>query len=185
MYDMNLYEKYIFIERYSLNLNSQLTNLDKVNIIYLPETNQFNFKEIKKIYFFCKKRKFKLFIVDNFKLSVRVKADGIYILATKKNPIHLKFYKKNFAVIGSAHNQREYFFKKIQNCSKVFLSPIFYNKKYSINKILSISRFNLISNNWKNVIPLGGINKRNLNSLKMLKCKGFAFSSFLHSIKNP
>lgn len=185
MYDMNLYEKYIFIERYSLNLNSQLTNLSKVNIIYLPETNQFNFKEIKKIYFFCKKRKFKLFIVDNFKLSVRVKADGIYILATKKNPIHLKFYKKNFAVIGSAHNQSEYFFKTIQNCSKVFLSPIFYNKKYSINKILSISRFNLISKNWKNVIPLGGINKRNLNSLKMLKCKGFAFSSFLHSIKNP
>ena len=186
MYNINLYEKYIFLEKYSLNLNSQFASLKKVNIIYYPHLYGPEFNELKKIFFFCKKKKYKLFIIDNFKLSVQIKAHGVYLSANNKNPINLKFYKKNFEVIGSAHNQKEYFFKKKQNCSKIFLSPIFYNKKYSINKILKISRFNLISKNWKEIVlALGGINKKNLNNLGMLKYRGFAFYSFLETIKNP
>ena len=60
------------------------------------------------------------------------------------------------------------------------------NTKYSINKILKISRFNLISKNWKEIVlALGGINKKNLNNLGMLKYRGFAFYTFLQTIKNP
>jgi len=64
------------------------------------------------------------------------------------------------------------------------LSPIFYNKKYSPNKILGIVRFNLISNQWdKKICALGGINLRNLNKIKMTNASSIAFVSLINEIK--
>lgn len=43
------------------------------------------------------------------------------------------------------------------------LSPLFYNEKYSKNRILNTSKFNLMSLNWKiDLCALGGINIKNL-----------------------
>ena len=57
------------------------------------------------------------------------------------------------------------------------LSPLFFNQKYSINKILFPLKFNLITLNWKTEIcALGGINSLNikkLNSLKKVDCVAF------------
>ena len=38
--------------------------------------------------------------------------------------------KKNFKIIGSAHNQSEYSLKIKQGCKLIMLSPLFFNKKY-------------------------------------------------------
>ena len=38
-------------------------------------------------------------------------------------------------------------------------------------------KFNTFVNRNKNLIPLGGINSQNLNSLKIINCKGFALMS--------
>jgi hypothetical protein len=44
----------------------------------------------------------------------------------------------------------------------ISLSPLFYNNKYSVNKILQPLRFNLITNNWDvKLCALGGILKNN------------------------
>jgi hypothetical protein len=68
------------------------------------------------------------------------------------------------------------------------LSPIFYNHKYSQNKILNVCKFNLISLNWKNKIcALGGITKNNLKKIKMTKAGAIGFISLIKddSKKNP
>jgi hypothetical protein len=63
------------------------------------------------------------------------------------------------------------------------LSPLFYNKKYSRNKILGSTRFKLISRNWKiDLCPLGGINNSNLNRIKLLRISNVAHRSMLESI---
>ncbi len=50
------------------------------------------------------------------------------------------------------------------------LSPIFFNRKYSINKILRIIKFNLITLNWNcNICALGGIKLDNLKMIKLTK----------------
>jgi len=76
------------------------------------------------------------------------------------------------------HNQNDYCVKYYQNCSKIILSPVFKNEKYSYNKLLKINKFNLISRYWKKEIyALGGINLENLKKIKMTKSKGIGFSS--------
>jgi hypothetical protein len=68
------------------------------------------------------------------------------------------------------------------------LSPLFFNKKYSKNKILNILKFNLIKQNWKiETCPLGGINSKNLNLIKLTNSDVFAFKNFIYDeeIKKP
>ena len=60
------------------------------------------------------------------------------------------------------------------------LSPLFYNKKYSQNKILNVCKFNLISMNWeKKICALGGINLNNLKKLNMTRSSAAAFISLM------
>ena len=74
--------------------------------------------------------------------------------------------KSKFDIIGTAHNQLDFYFKKQQGCKSIFLSPLFNTKKYSNNKILGILRFNLLSNNWgAPIYALGGINNNNIKNL--------------------
>lgn len=60
------------------------------------------------------------------------------------------------------------------------LSPIFYNYKYSKNKILYPVKFNLISLNWS--IPtcaLGGINEKNIKKINITKARSIGIKSLI------
>jgi hypothetical protein len=62
----------------------------------------------------------------------------------------------------------------------IMLSPLFYNKKYSKNKILNVCKFNLISMNWaKKICALGGVNLNNLKKLNMTRSSAAAFVSLM------
>ena len=75
---------------------------------------------------------------------------------------------KNFKIIGSAHNIKEIRIKEAQQCSEIFLSPLFLTKNYQ--KCLGIIKFNLLSmNSKKKIIALGGIRKENLKKIFLLK----------------
>ena len=88
--------------------------------------------------------------------------------------------KNKLKIIGSAHNQLEYYFKKRQECEVITLSPLFYNEKYSQNKILNIPRYNLISLFWQEKIcPLGGILSTNIKKIKLTKAKCEGLKSFI------
>ena len=56
------------------------------------------------------------------------------------------------------------------------LSPIFYNNKYTNNKILGINKFNLMSRDWKsNICALGGISENNIKTINMTKASHIGF----------
>ena len=61
------------------------------------------------------------------------------------------------------------------------LSPIFYNKKYSPNKILGPIKFNLITLNWDcKICALGGIKLNNLKKINLTRVKAISFMSLVN-----
>ena len=125
---------------------------------------------------YCKKRNLKFLISNNIKLSIQLNLDGAYLPSFNKNYNHLNYdFKKNFLLIGSAHNLKEIKVKEKQNVKEIFLSSIFKeNKNY-----LGLNKFNNISKlTSKRIIALGGISENNIKLLKFTKSIGLAGISF-------
>jgi thiamine monophosphate synthase len=179
----NNIELYFFTEKLNDLTTNNILKFKKICIIYKPtDINNINHIDILNIKIFCKRNKILFFVSDNLKLSLKYKADGIFLSSWNKQILNLHNYKKSFYIIGSAHNISEYFFKIRQKCQTIMLSPIFYNKKYTKSKILEVIKFNLITLNWKiKICALGGINLKNLKRIKTTKASSVAFISLLHS----
>ena len=130
-------------------------------------------KELIKIAKACKACRNQLFVSNDIKLAIKVKAEGIYIPSFNRTKNFSNLEKRNIKIIGSAHNQKEIKKKISQNCSAVFLSPIFYIEKSK--KFLGLHKFNFIScRNNTNILALGGISESNIHKLKLLRnIKGF------------
>ena len=125
---------------------------------------------------FCKKKKYKFFLSNNIRLAIKLNLDGAYIPSFNKDKKHLSFStKKNFLIIGSAHNNNEIKIKESQKVKILFLSSLFKkNKNY-----LGINKFKLLSQlTNKKVIALGGLSTTNIKKLKLLNCYGFAGISY-------
>lgn len=186
MTNLNYLENFFFASSLNYIIKENLRKFKNISIIYNADKNSLNINEFLKIKQFCKKEKIKIYFPDNIKLAIKLGADGLFI-SSKNNKI-CQPYKKSFKVIGAVHNQREFYFKIYQKCEYLFLSPIFNNPKYSINKILRTIRFNLISQNWnKKLIALGGVNSKNLKKIYLTKSSGIGFVSWIKeaSIKKP
>ena len=171
---------YFFTDTLDEIIIKNIKNFKKLSIIYKSESN--NDTNVSTIRKFCKKSKIPFFISDNFKSAEKYKADGIFLSSSYKKIGNIVLKKNNFKIIGSAHNQIEYFLKKRQLCEVIMLSPLFYNKKYSQNKILNVCKFNLISINWeKKICALGGINLNNIKKLNMTRSSAVAFISLMRN----
>ena len=177
---------YIFIKKIKEINNQTLKKFKNCAIVYNERIITSNkLIEIQKIKKFCKKNYLSFFILNDFKLAHKIKAEGIY-LTSDNRLIGRGRLENKLIVIGSAHNQIEYFYKNSQFCKTIILSPIFYNIKYSLHKILHLRKFNLISLNWKNEIcALGGINDGNFKLISLTKSNSIGFSSFLTNAKKP
>ena len=121
----------------------------------------------------------KFYISYHYELATKYKLDGIYIPAFDNRQNFNKFLlRKNFEILGSAHNLKEIKIKEKQGCSTIFLSPIFKVKKS--NYFLDISKFNILAKNTKkNVVALGGINMENLKKINLTNSIGFASISLI------
>ncbi len=107
---------------------------------------------------------------------MKLNLNGAYIPSFDKSYNHLNFkLKKNFIILGSAHNLKEIRVKELQAVDIIFLSSIFKkNKNY-----LGLQKFlNLSSKSKINIVALGGISKSNKKILKMIKLFGFAGISY-------
>jgi len=180
---------YFFTNILNETISNNIIKFKNVCIIYKPEKHiSKNYIEIFKIRNFCKKNKIKFYISDDYKLANKFAANGIFLSSINKSFIRPTQLKNDFNIVGSAHNTFEYWVKNRQNCKEIMLSPVFFNAKYSSNKILGITRFNLMSTNWSlKLCALGGINLGNLRKLKMSKASSIAFISLMNSskIKKP
>ncbi len=86
--------------------------------------------------------------------------------------------RKEFKIIGSAHNISEIKIKEMQNCEEIFISPIFETSKHRSH--LDILKFNLIAKETKNkIVALGGINDQNLKKINLTKSRGVASISWI------
>ena len=75
-------------------------------------------------------------------MQLNLDLDGAYIPAFDRSLKHLAYsYKKNFKIIGSAHNLKEIRLKELQNVRKIFLSSLFKKNK----NFLGINKFKLLS----------------------------------------
>ena len=129
-----------------------------------------------KIKKYCKKKSIKFYLSNNIKLAIKLDLDGAYIPSFNKSLQHLAYsYKKNFNIIGSAHNLKEIRTKEIQNVEKIFLSSLFKkNKNY-----LGINKLKLLSKHTRrNIVVLGGISKKNKKKLFILGKPDFAGISY-------
>ena len=78
---------YIFIKKLDENNKINIIKLINRNLIYEhnhSDVSENNLIEIKK---FCLKSKTKLYIVDDYKLALKVKAQGIYVSSKNKRVI--------------------------------------------------------------------------------------------------
>lgn len=176
-----LLKKYYFINKFD-SLHLKKIN-EKVSIIYRNYEKKTNIKLLKKIKFFCNKNGFEFFLSNNFKLALKLNLSGVYIPSFNKEIIPNCYKKKiNFKLIGSVHNIYELNTKKMQQVDEIFISPVFKKK----TKILGVYGFLKLkrNSNFKN-IALGGINKKNLKILDMLKADGFAAIKYFDKKKGP
>ena len=167
--------KYYFINKFETNNISKLDNETAI-IFRNYSAKTLNEEIIIKIKKYCKKKGVKFYLSNNIKLAIKLDLDGAYIPSFNKSTKHLAFsLKKNFKIIGSAHNIKEIKIKEIQNVSRIFISSLFKrNKNY-----LGINKFKLTSKlTKKKVVALGGISKKNIKKLKLLNSGEFAGISY-------
>ena len=167
--------KYYFINKLDTNNINKQDN--QTIIIYRNySSNVLDEKIIIKIKKHCQKKKIKFYLSNNIKLALKLGLDGAYIPAFNTDVKHLAYsFKKNFFIVGSAHNLKEIRIKEKQKVQKIFLSSLFkQNKNY-----LGINRLKLLSKlTKKNVVVLGGITKKNKKKISLLKQPDFAGISY-------
>ena len=167
--------KYYFINKFDTN------NIDKqdkqTTIIYRNySTKTADETLILKIKKYCKKKSINFYLSNNVRLAIKLGLDGVYIPAFNNSIKHLAYsYKKNFQIIGSAHNLKQIREKENQNVSKIFLSSLFKKNK----NFLGINKFKLLSKlTKKNIVVLGGISNKNKKKLSLLDQSDFAGISY-------
>ena len=167
--------KYYFINKFDTK------NIDKVDshtiVIFRnymsKNDDEYTLLKVKK---YCKQKRIKFYLSNNIKLAIKLGLDGAYIPSFNDSFKHLNYsLKKNFKIIGSAHNLKQIKIKEIQKVQKIFLSSLFKkNKNY-----LGINKFKLLSKlTRKKIVALGGISKANLKKLGLLNTSDFAGISY-------
>ena len=174
-----LLNKFYFIDKF------KKSNIDKQDkntaIIYRNYKKDHNIKDIILLRNYCRIKKIKFFLSNNIKLCIRFNLDGAYIPSFNKSLNHLNYqYKKNFILIGSAHNLKEIKIKEKQNVKKIFVSSLFKKNK----NFLGLNKFKLTSRLTKNeIIALGGISKNNIKLVELSDAVGFAGISYFEAKK--
>ena len=170
-----LLNKYYFINTFDTN---NFKKQDRTTIIiyrnYTSPKKDIN--KILKLKKFFKKKGNKFLLANDFKLALKLRLDGVYLPSFNNTFNHLSYTKmKNFEIVGSAHNLKEIRIKELQKAKAIFISSLFKkNKNY-----LGFHKFKILNNFTKNeVVALGGISKKNIKKIQLLKIAGIAGISY-------
>ena len=165
---------YYFIEEFKKSIIDKQSK--NTAIIYRNYKKNYEINQIISIRDYCRKKNIKFYLSNNVKLSINLDLDGAYLPSFNQTFSHLNYnFKKNFVLIGSAHNLREIRIKERQKVKEIFLSSLFKNN----GNFLGLNKFNLLSNySKKDVIALGGISKDNIKLINLTKSIGFAGISY-------
>lgn len=171
---------YYFCKVLTESIKRKILKYPHINIIYYESKPSILDKNLQTISTFCKKYNIPFFLINNHLLATKIKANGIYLESVNKNYKHLS--NKKLIIIGSAHNQIEYFIKLKQKCHLIMFSPIFFNQKYSKYKIMGVVKFNLTTKSWKcKAGALAGINQKNLRNLRIIGSDNYGVVSLIEN----
>ena len=147
----------------------------KFNIIYRNNKKLGDLHRLRIFRKECKSKDIKFFVANDYNLSSKLKADGIYLSAYNKDLKYLNYMKSNFIIIGAAHNIKEINLKIKQGCKYILLSRLFQVSYKPEMNYLGINKFNFYASNiFKKIVALGGINTSNINKMKIVNCDSFA-----------
>ncbi len=105
-------------------------------------------------------------------MALKLGLDGVYLPSFNNDLKHLNYPKrKNFLILGSAHNYKEIKKKELQKVDIIFIASLFNKKK----TYLGLNKFKILSKlTNKKIVALGGINKKNLKILNLLRVYGYS-----------
>ena len=133
---------YYFINKFDKNKINKLNK--NIAIIYRNYNQKLDENLVIKIKNYCKLNKRKFFLANDFKLSLKLGLDGVYLPSFNNDFKHLNFpKKKNFIILGSAHNYKEIKKKQIQKVDLIFIASLFNKKKtyLGLNKFKLLTKF--------------------------------------------
>jgi thiamine-phosphate pyrophosphorylase len=172
---------YYFCKTLNDKIKKNILKFSNISLVFYNSSPKSSSQELNQISSFCKKHNIPFYIYNNYQLAVKIKAQGIYLDSHNRNFKHLSSNK--LKIIGSAHNQIEYYNKLKQGCDLIMLSPLFFNIKYSKNKVIGPIKFNLITKHWRTTAgALGGLRQENIKRLVFLKSKNFGGISFIEDL---
>ena len=96
---------FVFLDQYNHQIFKN--NNTDIGIVYRNYNDPKRDKELIKIAKACKKKRYQFYVSNDIKLALRTKADGIYIPSYNRTKKFINLEKKNFTILGSAHNQKE------------------------------------------------------------------------------
>ena len=172
---------YYFINNFDRNLINNLNS--NIALIYRNYNKKYNLKLLTDLKEFCKIKKRKFFLSNNIKLALKLNLDGAYIPSFNNDLKHCNYKKKkDFILLGSAHNLKQIREKERQSVDAIFLASLFNKKKtyLGFNKFKNLSKLAKVK-----IIALGGINKNNLKRISLLNVYGYAGISFFDQKKSP
>ena len=171
---------FYFIDEFK---KKHLINLDKnISIIYRNYNKIYSENEVLEIKKFCLSTNRNLFISNNIYLANKLNLDGVYLPSFNKSTRYNCFkFKKNFDVIGSAHNVTELNTKIRQKVKSIFIAPVFKKKRYKLG-IYGFLKLKNFTN--RNLIILGGVTKEKMNMISFLNAEGFAAINYFQK-KRP
>ena len=171
---------YYFINKFDKNKINKLNK--NIALIYRNYNEKLNKSLIIQIKKYCKLQKRKFFLSNNFQLAFKLGLDGVYLPSFNNDLKHINFpKKKNFFIIGSAHNYKEIKRKELQKVDLIFIASLFNKKK----TYLGLNRFMILTKlTKKKIIALGGINNKNIKKLNLLNIYGYSGISLFNPKKN-
>ena len=123
-----------------------------------------------------------MYLSNNFKLALKLRLDGVYLPSFNKDIRYNCYkFKKNFDIIGSAHNVMELNIKIRQKVKSIFIAPVF---KEKFNKLGIYGFLKLRNFTNKKLIVLGGVTEEKMNMINFLNAKGFAAINYFQK-KRP
>ena len=167
---------YYFIDEFDKNEIEKLST--QISLIYRNYHKKNEPEELKKLVNHCKNNRRKVYISNNLKDAIKYNFDGLYIPSFNKQLKFQNIIKKNFEIMGSAHNTVELKNKEKQGCSLIFLSPVFKNNKNK--KFLDVIKTNFLKKFTESqIVMLGGINQKTLKRSRLCAPSGVAAISWI------
>jgi len=173
-----MFKIFFYINELNDIQKENLNQLKNINIIYRNYQKTNYLINAFKLRDYCKKRNFKLYISNDEKLAIKLRSYGLYIPSFNNKK---KYLKSNLHLIGSAHNEIELRKKISQGCKEIFISPIFntYSGLNKVGKGLNFYQNLLLKFSKIHIHALGGINKKNIKKIILLKGRGFSSISMI------